>query len=158
MPSPVLLSLTTMIGRSVASDAVDFDLRSPRPSARSPLSELAPPTSTPNSVRCTASWGAGACDASDSGLSPDGAYATTSGLGGVTGSGSISFPAPESGGAMIDFDAMSGVAGVAAGAFVVPDTADEAAAGACSGSAVRGFSAVAATLGATRGAAGASAR
>jgi len=58
---------------------------------------------------------------------------------------------------MIDFDAMSGVAGVAAGAFVVPGTADEAAAGACSGSAVRGFSAVAATVVATGDAAGAAA-
>src|SRR5258705_1850974 len=152
MASPVLLSFTTMIGRSVANDAVDFDLRSPRHSARRPLSELAPPTSTPNSVRCTAGWGAAACDASGSGLSPDGADATTSDLGGLTGSGSISFPAAESGGAIIDFDAMSGVA---AGAFEAACTADEAAAGACSGSAVRGFSAVAATLVATGDAAGA---
>src|SRR5437879_12835003 len=58
---------------------------------------------------------------------------------------------------MIDFDAMSGVAGVAAGAFVVPGTADEAAAGACSGSAARGFSAVAASVVATGDAGGAGA-
>src|SRR5258708_20737493 len=154
MPSPLLLSFTTMIGRSVANDAVDFDLRSPRHSARRPLSELAPPTSTPNSVRCTACWAAAACDSFASGLSPDGADATTSGLGGLTGSGSVSFPAAESGGAIIDFDAMSGVAGVAAGAFEVPCTADETAAGACSGSTVRGFSAVAATVVATGDAAG----
>jgi hypothetical protein len=57
---------------------------------------------------------------------------------------------------MIDFDAMSGIAGVAAGAFEVPCPADEAAAGACSGSAVRGFSAVVATV-ATGDAAGAAA-
>jgi hypothetical protein len=76
-------------------------------------------------------------------------------LGGVTGSGSISFPAAESGGAMIDFDAMSGVAGVAAGAFEVPCAGDEAAAAACSGSAVRGFSGMAATVVATGDAAGA---
>src|SRR5260370_101264 len=115
MPSPLLLSLTTMIGRSVPNGAVDFDLRSPRHSARRPLSELAPPTSTPNSVRCTA------CDSSLSALSPGGADATTSGLGGVTGSSSISFPAAESGGAMIDFGAMSGVAGVAAGKLIELD-------------------------------------
>ena len=60
---------------------------------------------------------------------------------------------------MIDFDAMSGVAGVAAGAFEVPCAGDEAAAAACSGSAVRGFSGMAATVVATgdagRGRAGA---
>src|SRR5258707_13612998 len=139
MPSPLLLSLTTMTGRSVANEAVDFDLRSPRHSARRPLSELVPPTSTPNSVRCTACWAAAACDSFASGLSTDGADAVTSGLGGVTGSGSISFPAAESGGAMIDFDAMSGVAGVAA-AFEIPCAGDEAATAACSRSAVRGFS------------------
>src|SRR5258708_22074582 len=133
MPSRLLLALTTMIGRGGANEAVDFDLRSPRHRVRRQLSELAPPTATPNSVRCTACWAAAACDSFASGLSPDGADATTWGLGGVTGSGSISFPAAESGGAMIDFDAMSGVAGVAAGA-------GEAATGACSGRAVRGFS------------------
>src|SRR6267142_2039798 len=154
MPSPVLLSFTTMIGRSVANEAVDFDLRSPRHSARRPLSELAPPTSTPNSVRCTACWAAAACDSFASGLSTDGADAVTSGLGGVTGSGSISFPAAESGAAMIDFDAMSGVAGVAA-AFEIPCAGDEAATADCSGSAVRGFSGVAATVVATGDAAGA---
>src|SRR5258706_2140703 len=152
IPSPVLLSFTTMIGRSVANEAVDFDLRSPRHSTRRLLSELAPPTSTPNSVRCTSCWAVAACDSFASGLSTDGADAVTSGLGGVTGSGSISFPAAESGGAMIDFDAMSGVAGVAA-PFEVPCDGGEASA-ACSGSAVRGFSGVGAIV-ATGDAAGA---
>src|SRR5712675_670681 len=114
MPSPVLLSFTTMIGRSAANDAVDFDLRSPRHSARRPLNELAPPTSTPNSVRCTAGWEPASCDASASALSPDAAEAAGPGLGGGSASGSISFPAAESGGAMIDFDAISGAAGIAA--------------------------------------------
>jgi hypothetical protein len=55
---------------------------------------------------------------------------------------------------MIDFDAMSGVAGVAAGAFEIPCAGDEAAAAACSESAVPGFSAVAAAVVATGAAAG----
>src|ERR1700735_957817 len=53
MPSPVLLSFTMMIGRNAASGAFALDLRSPRHSARNPPTELAPPTSTPNSVRWT---------------------------------------------------------------------------------------------------------
>src|SRR5260221_4704264 len=117
MPSPLLLSFTTMIGRNVASGAFDFDLRRPRHSARRPPSELALPTSTPNSVRWTASLGR-----SRSALSVAGADATTSGIGdavialiGV--SDGINFPAGASGGASIDFDA-SGVAGVTAGEFL----------------------------------------
>jgi hypothetical protein len=51
MPRPLLFSLITMIGRNVVRAAFDFDLRSPRHSARKPLTEFAPPTSTPNSVR-----------------------------------------------------------------------------------------------------------
>jgi hypothetical protein len=54
---------------------------------------------------------------------------------------------------MIDFDAISGVAGVAA-AFEVPCADDETAVAACSGSAVRGFSGVGAIV-ATGDAAGA---
>src|ERR1700712_1428764 len=42
MPSPLLRSFTTMIGRSEATDA-PFDLRMPRHSARKPSIELAPP-------------------------------------------------------------------------------------------------------------------
>ena len=57
MPSPLLPSLITMIGRNVVSAAFDLDFRSPRHSARKPGSELAPPTSTPNSVRWTAELG-----------------------------------------------------------------------------------------------------
>ena len=56
MPSPLLPSLITMIGCSAASGALDRDLSRPRHSARKPPTELAPPTSTPNSVRLTASW------------------------------------------------------------------------------------------------------
>src|SRR5450432_1745357 len=111
MPSPLLLSFTTMIGRNAASGAFDFDLRRPRHSARRPPSELALPTSTPNSVRWTATLGE-----SRSALSADGADATTSGIGdavialiGV--SDATNFPAGASGGASIDFEAISGVAG-----------------------------------------------
>ena len=43
-----------MIGRNVVSAAFDLDFRRPRHSARRPATEFAPPTSTPNSVRCTA--------------------------------------------------------------------------------------------------------
>src|ERR1700716_1184806 len=117
MPSPLLLSFTTMIGRNAASGAFDFDLRRPRHSARRPPSELALPTSTPNSVRWTATLGG-----SRSARSADGADATTSGIGdavialiGV--SDGINFPAGASGGASIDFEAISGVAGVTAGGF-----------------------------------------
>src|SRR5712692_10372492 len=146
MPSPLLLSFTTMIGRKVASGAFDFDLRRPRHSARKPPSELALPTSTPNSVRWTAILD-DACDASGSAssLDPD---ATTSGIGAeVTAragaSGRISFPAAMSGGAMIDFDATSGVAGVGAGGVEAVAPADEALAGPCSRTVVSatGFSA-----------------
>ena len=56
MPSPPVPSLITMIGRNAASGAFDFDFNSPRHSARRPATELAPPTSTPNSVRCSDAW------------------------------------------------------------------------------------------------------
>ena len=135
MPSPLLASLITMIGRNVASAALDLDFSSPRHSARKPLTELAPPTSTPNSVRCTASLGAVAAAVSASVLSEGEAAATTSGIGdavnifsglsGLSGfaafsglSGSISFEAAASGGPIIDFSATSGAAGVMAGVAV----------------------------------------
>jgi hypothetical protein len=89
-------------------------------------------------------------------MSADGAEAST-GLGGVTGSGSISFPAAASGGAMIDFDAMSGVAGVAAATFEVSCAGNDGGPGTCSGSAGRGFSAMAASVVATGDGAGAAA-
>ena len=129
MPSPLLFSLITMIGRNAASAAFDFDFRSPRHSARKPPTEFAPPTSTPNSVRWTASLvsdpvAAGASSAAG------GAEATTSGVAGrwrprvriwlglasvlasILGGAldSISFPAAGSGGAIIDFEAINGQA------------------------------------------------
>src|ERR1700676_1824409 len=121
MPSPLEPSLITTIGRNVVKAAFALDFRSPRHSARKPLSEFALPTSTPNSVRCTATFAGAASDASDP-ASSAGGDAATSGRGAFSTpfmgfSGSISFEAAASGGAMIDFDATSGVAGVAAGGF-----------------------------------------
>src|SRR5258708_14768499 len=112
--------MRTIGGRAVnAAFALDFKSR--RHSARKPLSEFALPTSTPNSVGWTATL-AGASDASELSSLAAGAAATTSGLAAGSAalagfSGSISFEAAASGGAMIDFDATSGVAGVAAGVF-----------------------------------------
>jgi hypothetical protein len=113
MPSPLLFSLITMIGRSVDSAALLFDLRSPRHNARNPGTEFAPPTSTPNSVRRATSstaggGGAGSGSACSEALaltiviSGNGADVTV--FGGPT--GAISFPAAGSGGAIIDFEAI----------------------------------------------------
>lgn len=142
MPSPVLLSFTTMIGCNSASGAFALDLRSPRHSARKPPSEFALPTSTPNSVRCTATFGS-VSTASGSVL----VEATTSGIGaatmGLAGfSGSISFDAAESGGAIIiDFGAASDAVGDVAGAVGAPGLTDEAVTAAGSAVAfVAGFS------------------
>ena len=115
MPSPLLRSFTTMIGRSEAIAAA-FDLSRARHSPRKPSIEFAPPRSTPNSVRCTA-ISDGAFDSAGSGAA--GAAATTSGTGVAVMtsggcSGTISFAAAGSGGAIIDLDGISGVAGVAA--------------------------------------------
>src|SRR6266481_3284332 len=148
MPSPVALSFTMMIGRNPASS--ESDLVSPRQSARKPPIELAVPTSTANSVRCTAAWAAASSDASGSFGVTD---ATTVDAGGSPAwasaglSGSISFNAPGSGGARIDLAPMSGVAGVgcvAAGAFEAAGVAGGAGAGFCSFAAasVRGLSAL----------------
>ena len=123
MPSPVLLSLITMIGCNVVNTAFDLDLSSPRHNARKPPSELAPPRSMPNSVRWTAGLAAIASGASGSALSAAGADATTSGIGAAVMvfpdfSGSTSFAAAASGGAIIDFAAISGTgAGVGVGVF-----------------------------------------
>src|SRR3979490_1271430 len=124
MPSPLLFSFTTIIGRSVINinGAFDFNLSRPRHSARKPPIELAPPTSTPNSVRRTASLAA-ADGSSGCAAAADATAATPSGIGAAVtvfagASGSISFAAGVSGGASIDFDAISG-GGVAGGAFVV---------------------------------------
>src|SRR6202790_3902901 len=116
IPSPLVPSLTTMIGRKAASGALDFDFKSPRHSARNPGSELALPRSTPKSVRWSATFGA--VVSSGSASSAGGVDATTSEIGPAVstlggGVGSISFAAEGSGGAMIDFDATSGVDGVA---------------------------------------------
>ena len=96
--------------------------------------ELAPPRSTPNSVRWTAISDV-AFDAAGSGAA--GAEAMASGTGAavmISGgcSGTVSFVAAGSGGAIIDLDGISGVAGVAAGAFASAD-ALEVAGGFCSG-------------------------
>ncbi|XIA62888.1 hypothetical protein ACFIOY_26365 [Bradyrhizobium sp. TZ2] len=122
MPRPLVPSFTTMIGRSVVSGAFDRDFNSPRHSARRPLTELALPRSTPNSVRCSATFGS--VNSSSASLADD-ADATTSGIGLATMAlrallGSISFPAAGSSGAIIDCAATSGVAGEA---FAISDVA-----------------------------------
>ena len=123
MPSPLLLSLMTMIGRNVANAAFDLDLRSPRHSARKPGSEFAPPTSIPNSVRWTANLGAADAE-SDSAASSAGEdeATTSSGIDSTVtvfggGLGSINFPAAGSGGPIMDFAATSGGGSVTAGAI-----------------------------------------
>src|ERR1700704_2635271 len=121
MPSPVVLSFTTMIGRNAASAV--FDLR-PRHSARRPPSELAPPTSTPNSVRWTATLDDAAQGGSRSASSADAAGATTSGIGDA-----VTAFAAASGGAGIDFEAISGIAVGVAGEFGVPCATEGTAAG-----------------------------
>src|SRR5437763_3133611 len=155
MPSPLLPSLTTIIGRSVVNAAFDLDFRSPSHRARNPGSEFAPPTSTPNSVRWMASLGAVTADASGSTFSTAGAEATMSGLGVADTvfaalSDSINFAAAPSGGAMIDLAATSGADGTGAAILDVFCAADETAR-ACSGAAVSvaAFSGVFATAAAT---------
>src|SRR5207248_5474803 len=99
-------------------------------SARKPPIELAPPTSTANSVRRTATLGEAPSDASGS---FDAADAVTSGAGGssafaATGfSGSSSLGAPGSGDAMMDLAAISGVAGVGGRSAAAPEAAGRAA-------------------------------
>src|ERR1700676_476851 len=162
MPSPLEPSLITTIGRNVVKAAFALDFRSPRHSARKPLSEFALPTSTPNSVRCTATFAGAASDASDP-ASSAGGDAATSGRGAFSTpfmgfSGSISFEAAASGGAMIDFDATSGVAGVAAGGFgavCCPTEAAAAGPGWVAVVSVPGFSAGAVAVVATGDTAGA---
>src|SRR6202012_1180027 len=92
MPRPVLPSLITMIGCSAASGAFERDFNRPRHSARKPPTELAPPTSTANSVRLTAS-GAGAVVGAGSAVvtffSAAGLDAPTSGVGAGTGADAV---------------------------------------------------------------------
>jgi hypothetical protein len=164
MPCPVLLSFTTMIGRKAASAEFDFDLSRPRHSARKPPTEFAVPTSTANSVRWTVD-AAGAASASASSAGEAAATASGPATVGASGgaSGAVSLAAAASGGAMIDFAGISGVAGVAAGAFdaiglaggaAVTEARSEAAAtgGDLSGMAAS-FAAAAVATGATAGAA-----
>jgi hypothetical protein len=110
-----------MIGCKVNSGPFDRDFNNPRHSARSPATELALPTSTPNWVLWTAAFGALVSSASASLVGAG----VTSGIGlavtvlaGLLG-GSISVPAAGSGGAIIDLDATSGEAGVAEAGFAV---------------------------------------
>ena len=162
IPSPLLASFTAMSGRKAASAEFDFDLSRPRHSARKPATEFAVPTSTANSVR----WTVDAAGAASSAV--DGAAAITTGASaaaGVSGgvSGAVSFPAAASGGAMIDFAGISGVAGVAAGAFdaICPvdaaPVAEPGSAAAATGGGLSGiagpFAAAAVATGATAGAA-----
>src|SRR5882724_379715 len=139
MPSPLLLSLMTMIGRKVVNEAFDLDLRSPRHSARKPESEFAPPTSIPNSVRWTANLGAADAESDSAASSAGEVEATiTSGMGSAVtvfggALGSINFPAAGSGGPIMDFAATSGVGGVTAGPFEATGAPDDARAGLGSG-------------------------
>ena len=132
MPSPLLLSLMTMIGRNVVSAAFDLDLRSPRHSARKPGSEFAPPTSIPNSVRWTANLGAADAESDSAASSAGEVEATiTSGMGSAVmvfggALGSINFPAAGSGGPIMDFAATSGVGGVTAGPVDTTGALDDA--------------------------------
>src|SRR6201999_1915730 len=121
MPRPLLPSLITMMGRSFVRAALAFDLTSPRQSARKPGIELAPPTSTPNSVRRTVSSGAAETGSGTVSATAFGTTAATSGIGALFttfggAAGSISFPAAGSGGPIIDFDAISEPDGCCAGA------------------------------------------
>jgi hypothetical protein len=109
----------TMIGRNVVSAAFDFDLKSPRQSARNPATEFAPPTSTPNSVRCTGSLGAADSEPSPSTtLSSSATEATTSGKGAAVIvfaglSGSVDFAGAGSVAVVIDFVVTTGAVGTA---------------------------------------------
>src|SRR5215468_1653640 len=149
-----------MIGCSKASGAFALDFSNPRHNARKPAIELAPPTSTPNSVRRIT--GEVASASSFSALSPGGAAATTAGSGSATAGlaaspDSISVPAAGSGGAIMDLDSTSGVAGIAPG-LVVTLATDDVLAGRCSALAVAvAFSGGAAGLVATGATSGAGA-
>jgi len=121
--SPVLLSLITMIGRNVVSDAFGCRLEQPAPQRRRPPTEFAPPTSTPNSVRCTASLDAAAWDDPSASASSAGEVACNHFRHRRSGDGfrwlfRFRFAQLRGRGiewAIIDLDGISGVAGVAAG-------------------------------------------
>jgi hypothetical protein len=168
-PNPLLPSLITMIGRSATTGAFDLDLRIPRQSARKPGMEFAPPRSTPNSVRWIEGLGTFAAESVSASSSLGGADATISGIGAAVMTfggcmGSSSFGAAGSGGAIIDFEAISEVGG--AGVFAITGGSDGVAVGPGSARAraacgfslalagVAGFSAEAAGIAATGAAAG----
>jgi hypothetical protein len=146
MPIPPLPSLTTMIGSSFAS--AEFDFRRPRHIARKPLTELAPPTSTANSVR----WMAGLEDVVwDESGSVDADVTISAGAKVLAAafSGSSNFAAAASGGAISDGGAISGGAGEAADMLDAADVVDDTLAGPWSVAAVvsmAGFSAILAAL------------
>src|SRR5262249_49030575 len=139
MPAPVLLSLIMMIGRRLASSGLD--LIKPCHSARRPPIELALPISTANRVCWTAIAGAGGSLSPASGAVA-GAAAATSVAGTASAldfsalsasafsafSGCTSFEAAGSSGAMIDFDATSGIVGSVADVAEDCGTSDIAAA------------------------------
>ena len=133
-----------MMGCNVASS--EFDLINPRHSARKPPIELALPTSTANSVRCTAALGEAASDASGSFALTDavtsGGDAAASSAFAITGfSISLSFWAAASGGAGMDFAATSGVAGADG---VIVGAVEGAGAATAVGEAIGGFGSLAA--------------
>src|SRR5690242_2048571 len=156
MPSPFWFSLITMIGRTAVSGPFDLHFRSPRQRARKPAIEFAPPTSTPNSVRCTASAGAVAAASCSFRSSLGDDDATTSGSGAAVmtfgGAGSTIFGAAGSGGASTDFETSELTAGI-----TVATLADGAAAefwvarGSGPDATIGGFSAPAGALPATGG-------
>lgn len=157
IPSPFWFSLITMIGRNAVRGPFNLHFKSPRQRARKPGIEFAPPTSTPNSVRCTASAGAADSCSFTSSLGDDDATKSGSGAAVMTfaGAGSTIFGAAGSGGASTDFETSELAAGVRTGALA-DDAAGEA--GPTRGSApeatIGGFSGVAGAL-AAAGAAGA---
>src|SRR5665213_52372 len=127
-----------MIGRNVIKTAFERDFSRPRHSARKPGTEFAPPMSTPNWVFCaTRPEDATGADSLASGfsaasvLSAGGVDATTSGIGteatAFAGfSGSISFEAAASGGAIIDFAGTNGGGGGGIGAAAAASAAGAA--------------------------------
>lgn len=107
MPSPVECSLTVIIGLNPVS-AFDFDIA--RQIARRPSTELAPPISTPNSVRATGvattSAAAGTGFVVAAGMAP--VVSGAVGAGSVDGAGPLSSAVIVCGDAIIDFQAISG--------------------------------------------------
>ena len=121
MPSPPLPSFTTMIGRNAASGAFDFDFNRPRHSARRPSDRIGAADIDAEFGSLHRDFGSRrlrrvrvGADGADARL-PASALTVTVCFGA---SGSISLPAAASGGAIIDFAAISGVAGaLRAGGF-----------------------------------------